>query len=61
MPSQKSRIINKGKTLEVEIEVYNSEELISELLKYGSLVKVISPLNLAMQIKQESMKISELY
>jgi len=61
MPYQKARIINKGKTLEVEIEVYNSEELISELLKYGNLVKVITPENLALTIKEKALEIAKLY
>ena len=61
MPNQKSTLRKGGKTLEVEIEVYNSEELISELLKYGNLVKIITPSNLATTIKEESLKISKLY
>lgn len=61
MPNQKSTLRKGGKLLEVEIEVYNSEELISELLKYGNLVKIKAPSNLATTIKEESLKISKLY
>jgi predicted DNA-binding transcriptional regulator YafY len=61
MPTQKSKLTKRGKALEVELEVYNSKELVSEILKYGELVKVIAPLSLANTIKEKTKKITELY
>jgi len=61
MPTQKSKLTKRGKALEVELEVYNSKELVSEILKYGELVKVIAPLSLANTIKEKSKKTAELY
>jgi predicted DNA-binding transcriptional regulator YafY len=54
-------LTKRGKALEVELEVYNSKELVSEILKYGELVKVIAPLSLANTIKEKTKKITELY
>jgi predicted DNA-binding transcriptional regulator YafY len=61
MPTQKSKLTKRGKALEVELEVYNSKELVSEILKYGELVKVVAPENLAKTIKEKSRKITEQY
>lgn len=61
MPTQMSKLIKGGKALEVDIELYLSYEIESEILKYGNLVKVISPLSLANIIKDKTKKITELY
>lgn len=61
MLTQKSKLLKGGKALEVELEVYNSKELISEILKYGNLVKVISPESVANAIKEKIKKTAELY
>jgi len=61
MPTQKSKLIKRGKALEVELELYISYEIESEILKYGNLVKVISPLTLAEKIKNKAEKIIDNY
>jgi len=61
MPNQISKIIKGGKALEVEIESYLSYEIENEILKYGNLVKVISPLSLAEKIQVKAQKIINKY
>lgn len=61
MPTQKTKLTKRGKALEVELEVYNSKELVSEILKYGELVKVLSPSSLADTIKEKVKRLSNLY
>jgi predicted DNA-binding transcriptional regulator YafY len=50
-PYQSHSLSKDGKTLTVFIELYESYEIISEILKYGASVKVISPNSLARKIK----------
>ena len=61
MPSQKSKLLKGGKLLLVDLEVYESKELISEILKYGNLVKVLSPESVVKAIKEKNIKTAELY
>lgn len=60
MPTQKYKISKGGNILHVELELY-SNEIVRELLRYGSSVKVISPKSLADKIKEKANKISSLY
>lgn len=41
-----------GKTLTVNLELYDSYEIVQEILKYGASVKVLSPASLAQKIKE---------
>jgi predicted DNA-binding transcriptional regulator YafY len=50
-PYQTHSLSKDGKTLSVFIELYESYEIISEILKYGASVKVISPSSLTQKIK----------
>ena len=59
--NQKSRFSADGKTLNVEIEVYESGEIIREILGYGASVKVISPKELADKIVSINQKTISLY
>jgi predicted DNA-binding transcriptional regulator YafY len=61
MPTQKSKLLKGGKLLLVDLEVYESKELISEILKYGNLVKVLSPESVVKAIKEKNIKTAELY
>jgi predicted DNA-binding transcriptional regulator YafY len=61
MPNQKHKLIRSGKALKVEIQVYDSYEIIREILSYGSSVKVISPIELSEKIKSMIQKMLSLY
>jgi len=61
MPNQKHKLIRNGKALRVEIQVYDSYEIIREILSYGSSVKVISPIELSEKIKSMIQKMIALY
>ena len=41
-----------GKTLTVNLELYDSYEIVQEILKYGASVKVLAPASLAQKIKE---------
>lgn len=41
-----------GKTLTVNLELYDSYEIVQEILKYGASVKVLAPASLAKKIKE---------
>ena len=61
MASQKSTIIQGGKGLRVELQVYNSYEIKREILGYGKGVKVISPESLILDIKEMAQGIINQY
>lgn len=61
MATQKSTLIEGGKVLRVELQVYNSYEIKREILSYGKGVKVISPESLANDIKEIAQSIVEQY
>jgi predicted DNA-binding transcriptional regulator YafY len=61
MASQKSTIIQGGKGLRVELQVYNSYEIKREILGYGKGVKVISPESLVKDIKEMAQEIIDQY
>jgi predicted DNA-binding transcriptional regulator YafY len=51
-PYQTHSLSKDGKTLTVNLELYESYEIISEILKYGASVKVLAPKSLALKIKE---------
>lgn len=61
MASQKSTLMKGGKALRVELELYYSYEIIREILSYGDGVKVVSPANVALEVKNITSKISNNY
>lgn len=61
MATQKYKLNTKGNILKVELELYDSPEIIRELLSYGSNVKVISPKSLRDKLKTISKSINSLY
>jgi predicted DNA-binding transcriptional regulator YafY len=50
-PYQTHSLSKDGKTLIVNLELYDSYEIVSEILKYGASVKVLAPASLAEKIK----------
>lgn len=50
-PYQTHKLSKDGKTLTVNLELYISYEIVSEILKYGASVKVVFPKSLALNIK----------
>ncbi len=50
-PYQTHSLSKDGKTLTVHLELYESYEIVSEILKYGASVKVLAPASLAKKIK----------
>lgn len=50
-PYQTHSLSKDGKTLTVNLELYESYEIVSEILKYGASVKVLAPSSLAKKIK----------
>ena len=50
-PFQTYSLSKDGKTLTVNLELYESYEIVSEILKYGASVKVLAPSSLAKKIK----------
>jgi predicted DNA-binding transcriptional regulator YafY len=50
-PYQTHSLSKDGKTLTVNLELYESYEIVSEILKYGASVKVLTPASLVKQIK----------
>ena len=61
MATQKSTLIEGGKALRVELQVYNSYEIKREILGYGKGVKVISPESLVNDLKEMAQAIIEQY
>jgi predicted DNA-binding transcriptional regulator YafY len=61
MATQKNTLMKAGKVLRVELELYYSYEIIREILSYGSSVKVISPENIAIEVKKAALKLAEQY
>jgi len=51
-PYQTHTLSKDGKTLTVNLELYDSYEIVSEILKYGASVKVLAPASLAEKIKR---------
>ena len=48
---QTHTLSKNGKTLTVNLEFYESYEIVSEILKYGTSVKVLAPASLAKKVK----------
>ena len=61
MATQKSTLIEGGKALRVELQVYNSYEIKREILGYGKGVKVIAPESLVNDLKEMAQGIIEQY
>lgn len=61
MATQKSTLIEGGKALRVELQVYNSYEIKREILGYGKGVKVISPESLVNDLKEMAQGILDQY
>jgi len=61
MATQKSTLMQGGKALRVELEVYNSYEIKREILGYGKGVKVVSPESLVNDIKEMAQGIINQY
>ena len=61
MATQKSTLIEGGKALRVELQVYNSYEIQREILGYGKGVKVISPDSLVKDMKEMAQGIIDQY
>jgi len=51
-PYQTHSLSKDGKKLTVNLELYDSFEIVSEILKYGASVKVLAPASLANKIKE---------
>jgi predicted DNA-binding transcriptional regulator YafY len=50
-PYQTNTLSKDGKKLTVNLELYDSWEIVSEILKYGTSVRVLAPKSLALKIK----------
>jgi predicted DNA-binding transcriptional regulator YafY len=50
-PYQNNTLSKDGKKLTVNLELYDSWEIVSEILKYGTSVRVLAPKSLALKIK----------
>jgi len=61
MATQKSTLIEGGKALRVELQVYNSYEIKREILGYGKGVKVISPESHVNDLKEMAQGIIDQY
>lgn len=61
MATQKSSLMQGGKVLRVELEIYYSYEIVKEILSYGAGVKVVYPESLALEVKQAALKIAGQY
>jgi predicted DNA-binding transcriptional regulator YafY len=60
-PFQNNSLSKDGKTLTVNLELYESYEIVSEILKYGASVKVLAPNSLAKKIKGIAEEIANNY
>jgi predicted DNA-binding transcriptional regulator YafY len=61
MSTQKSTLLEGGKALRVELQVYDSYEIKREILGYGKGVKVVSPESLINDIKVMAQEIIDQY
>lgn len=59
--NQKHTLSKDGKTLTVHLELYDSYEIVSEILKYGASVRVLAPTSLAQKIKSIAEEIARGY
>jgi predicted DNA-binding transcriptional regulator YafY len=59
--SQKEINPDKGKTFDIELRIHPNFEFRQQVLKYGSLVKVLEPKWLAVEIKEDLKKAFESY
>ena len=60
-PYQTHSLSKDGKTLTVYLELYESYEIISEILKYGDSVKVMAPRSLIKKINNIALAVVNLY
>jgi predicted DNA-binding transcriptional regulator YafY len=60
-PYQTHKLSKDGKKLTVNLELFYSDEITSEILRYGANVKVIAPKTLANTIKKMAFQVSKLY
>ncbi len=60
-PYQTHSLSKDGKILTVNLELYESYEIVSEILKYGASVKVLAPASLAKKIKEIAEEIASGY
>lgn len=60
-PFQTHSLSKDKKTLTVHLELYESYEIVSEILKYGASVKVLAPASLAKKIKGIAEEIAKTY
>ena len=60
-PYQTHTISKDGKKLTVNLELYESYEIVSEILKYGASVKVLAPESLAKKIKGIAEEVANSY
>ena len=60
-PYQKHKLSKDGKKLVVNLELFYSDEITSEILRYGVNVKVLAPISLANTIKKMAVQVSKLY
>ena len=60
-PYQSHTLSKDGKKLTVNLELYDSWEIVSEILKYGTSVRVLSPKSLALKIKGIAEEIAKNY
>ncbi len=58
---QKCTINKPGNKMIVELEVYESSELYSIIRRFGSSVKVLEPQSVADKVKEDSVKVMNLY
>ena len=60
-PYQIHKLSKDGKKLIVNLELFYSDEITSEILRYGANVKVLAPISLANTIKKMAVQVSKLY
>ena len=60
-PYQIYKLSKDGKKLTVHLELYESYEIVSEILKYGASVRVLAPTSLATKIKEIAEDIAKGY
>jgi len=60
-PYQTHKLSKDGKKLTVNLELFYSDEITSEILRYGANVKVITPNSLAKKIKEIALEVTKFY
>jgi predicted DNA-binding transcriptional regulator YafY len=60
-PYQTHKFSKDGKKLIINLELFYSDEITSEILRYGANVKVLAPISLANTIKKMAVQVSKLY